>query len=122
MMIAESTLPKRPVLRIIVTIIFLHSYFRATGGRATELSLTQVEGVVYLVYLRDCLCQLQAIMRPMRHFQLLKLDVVIRDINDNPPVFPSDVIIVNVTENARVNNVISISSQQAADDDAGADY
>ena len=58
-------------------------------------------------------------MQPQRYFRLLKLKINIRDINDNAPSFPRDVIIVNVSENANPNDVINLNQYQAQDLDAG---
>ena len=58
-------------------------------------------------------------MLPRKHFQLLKLDLVIRDINDNRPLFPKNMISINVSENAHRNDVIDLNAYQARDIDSG---
>ena len=58
-------------------------------------------------------------MRPLQYFQLLKLDVIIRDKNDNSPLFSNNVIAINVSENAKQNDIIDMNAFQARDIDSG---
>ncbi|XP_078489078.1 protocadherin alpha-4-like [Ciona intestinalis] len=51
--------------------------------------------------------------------QLMHLNVVIDDINDNPPVFPSKSIMVNISESAAIHDVISLDRFLASDADIG---
>jgi len=58
-------------------------------------------------------------MKPTRYFQLLKLDVIVRDINDNSPLFPNNIIKINVSENAKRGDPVDLNAFQAHDIDSG---
>ena len=59
---------------------------------------------------------------PQRYFRLLNLDIVIKDINDNQPLFPNSPIYVNVSEKTQINDVIDLDQYQARDADIGLFY
>ena len=58
-------------------------------------------------------------MKPAQFFKLLKLDVIIRDINDNSPLFPNNIIAINVSELMKRDDVVDLHAYQARDTDAG---
>lgn len=58
-------------------------------------------------------------MLPQRHFRLLNLDIIIKDINDNNPLFPLSPIILNITEATTVDDVVNLDQYQAEDLDSG---
>ena len=47
------------------------------------------------------------------------MDVIIDDVNDNPPVFSFHRIVVNISEKSFVGDVISLDQFVAKDDDIG---
>ena len=51
--------------------------------------------------------------------RLLDLNVVIDDVNDNPPVFSSPTFKINVSENVQVGSVIGLNDFLAQDKDLG---
>uniref|UniRef100_W5NMM6 Protocadherin-20 n=1 Tax=Lepisosteus oculatus TaxID=7918 RepID=W5NMM6_LEPOC len=66
----------------------------------------------------DCTISLDIIILPQQYFQLVKVKIVIKDINDNAPRFPSDEIHVFVPENAQINSRFAIE-HSAVDPDIG---
>ncbi|KAG9331775.1 hypothetical protein JZ751_017224 [Albula glossodonta] len=68
---------------------------------------------------RDCSLSLDIFILPQQYFQLVKVRVMIEDVNDNKPSFPSDEIRLSVPENAPVNSRFALE-QSAVDPDAGA--
>uniref|UniRef100_A0AAV2LSN6 Cadherin domain-containing protein n=1 Tax=Knipowitschia caucasica TaxID=637954 RepID=A0AAV2LSN6_KNICA len=68
--------------------------------------------------IRACALSLDVLVLPQQYFQLVKVKVVIEDVNDNRPKFPSDEIILIVPENSLVNARYAVE-QSAIDPDLG---
>ncbi|MBN3305853.1 PCD20 protein, partial [Amia calva] len=66
----------------------------------------------------DCSLSLDILILPQQYFQLVKIKIIIKDINDNAPSFPSDEVHVFVPENAQISSRFAIE-QSAADPDIG---
>ncbi|XP_026868127.2 protocadherin-20 [Electrophorus electricus] len=67
---------------------------------------------------QGCALFLDVIILPQQYFQLVKIKIIIEDINDNRPYFPMDEIRVSVPENAPVNSRFAVE-QSAVDPDVG---
>lgn len=67
---------------------------------------------------QGCTISLDVIILPQQYFQLVKVKIVIEDVNDNEPHFPVDEIAVSVPENAPVNARFVVE-QSAVDPDIG---
>ena len=67
---------------------------------------------------QSCSLALDVFILPQQYFQLVKVKVLIEDVNDNRPRFPSDEIRVKVPENAPVNARFAVE-QSAVDPDLG---
>nr|XP_039255760.1 protocadherin alpha-5-like isoform X1 [Styela clava] len=66
-----------------------------------------------------CLIKAQIVVLPYEIFQAVELEIVIEDINDNKPIFPNEVVIMNLTEKWNLNEIINIDVYQATDNDIG---
>ncbi|XP_017577398.1 protocadherin-20 [Pygocentrus nattereri] len=67
---------------------------------------------------QGCAIFLDVIILPQQYFQLVKIKIIIEDVNDNRPYFPVDEIRVSVPENAPVNARFAVE-QSAVDPDVG---
>ncbi|XP_051967523.1 protocadherin-20 [Xyrauchen texanus] len=67
---------------------------------------------------QGCTIFLDVLILPQQYFQLVKIRIVIEDINDNHPHFPIDEIRLSVPENAPVNARFAVE-QSAVDPDIG---
>ncbi|XP_072884351.1 protocadherin-9 isoform X6 [Hemitrygon akajei] len=65
----------------------------------------------------DCFFEVEVVILPNDHFRLVKIKVVVRDVNDNAPMFPSPVINISIPENTLVNSRFPVPS--ATDPDTG---
>ncbi|KAL4608892.1 protocadherin-20-like [Arapaima gigas] len=68
---------------------------------------------------QSCFLHLDIFVLPQQYFQLVKIKILVEDINDNKPSFPSSEIRLVVPENAQVNSRFTLE-QSATDPDAGA--
>ncbi|XP_016301806.1 protocadherin-20-like [Sinocyclocheilus anshuiensis] len=67
---------------------------------------------------QGCAISLDVLILPQQYFQLVKVKIIIEDVNDNHPHFPVDEIRVSVPENAPVNARFAVE-QSAVDPDIG---
>uniref|UniRef100_A0A8C1JKM9 Protocadherin-20 n=1 Tax=Cyprinus carpio TaxID=7962 RepID=A0A8C1JKM9_CYPCA len=67
---------------------------------------------------QGCAIFLDVLILPQQYFQLVKVKIIIEDVNDNRPHFPVDEIRVSVPENAPVNARFAVE-QSAVDPDIG---
>ncbi|TTD32934.1 Echinoderm microtubule-associated protein-like 6 [Bagarius yarrelli] len=67
---------------------------------------------------QGCVMSLDVMVLPQQYFQLIKVKLIIEDVNDNTPHFPVDEIRVSVPENAPVNARFVVE-QSAVDPDIG---
>ncbi|XP_063068700.1 protocadherin-20 [Engraulis encrasicolus] len=67
---------------------------------------------------QSCSLPLDVFILPQQYFQLAKVRIVVEDVNDNRPRFPSDEIRLTVPENAPVNARFAVE-QSAVDPDLG---
>ncbi|XP_077973448.1 protocadherin beta-11-like isoform X2 [Styela clava] len=67
----------------------------------------------------QCVVHIQVIMLPQTSFTFLDLDLVIDDVNDNPPTFDRDVINVKISENWQTGETYNLDAFEAKDIDAG---
>lgn len=65
-----------------------------------------------------CALPLDIFVLPQQYFQLVKLKILIQDVNDNRPKFPVDEISITIPENALVNARYAVE-QSAVDADLG---
>ncbi|XP_072434098.1 protocadherin-9 isoform X5 [Chiloscyllium punctatum] len=66
----------------------------------------------------ECSFEIEVVILPNDHFRLVKVKLVVRDVNDNAPMFPSPVINISIPENTLPNSRFPVPS--ASDPDAGA--
>ncbi|XP_039255762.2 protocadherin-12-like isoform X2 [Styela clava] len=66
-----------------------------------------------------CLIKAQIVVLPYEIFQAVELEIFIEDINDNKPIFPNEIVIMNLTEKWNLNEIINIDVYQATDNDIG---
>ncbi|XP_010884887.2 protocadherin-20 [Esox lucius] len=67
---------------------------------------------------QGCILSLDIFVLPQQYFQLVKVKILIEDVNDNHPRFPTNEIRVSVPENAQVNARFVVE-QSATDPDLG---
>ncbi|XP_030627946.1 protocadherin-20 [Chanos chanos] len=67
---------------------------------------------------KGCAIFLDMLILPQQYFELVKVKILIEDVNDNDPRFPSDEIQILVPENAPVNARFAVE-QSAMDPDLG---
>ncbi|KAL2087587.1 hypothetical protein ACEWY4_016415 [Coilia grayii] len=67
---------------------------------------------------QSCALALDVFILPQQYFQLVKVRILIEDVNDNRPRFPSEEIRLTVPENAPVNARFAVE-QSAVDPDLG---
>ncbi|XP_039601250.1 protocadherin-20 [Polypterus senegalus] len=67
---------------------------------------------------QECTLSLDVLILPQQYFRLIKIKIVIKDINDNAPRFPTSEIQVFVPENAQINSRFAIE-HSAVDPDVG---
>ncbi|KPP61763.1 protocadherin-20-like [Scleropages formosus] len=67
---------------------------------------------------QSCFLYLDVFILPQQYFQLVKVKILVEDINDNKPCFPSSEIQLVIPENAQVNSRFALE-QSASDPDAG---
>ncbi|KAG9328007.1 hypothetical protein JZ751_025550 [Albula glossodonta] len=67
---------------------------------------------------QDCSLSFDVFVLPRQYFQLVKVKIIIHDVNDNKPSFSSDMIQLSVPENARINSRFALE-QSAIDPDTG---
>ncbi|XP_049575018.1 protocadherin-20 [Syngnathus scovelli] len=65
-----------------------------------------------------CFFSLDVFVLPQQYFQLIKVKVIIEDVNDNRPKFPVDEIVISIPENTAVNARYAVE-QSAVDPDLG---
>ncbi|XP_051918601.1 protocadherin-20 [Hippocampus zosterae] len=65
-----------------------------------------------------CFLSVDVFVLPQQYFQLIKVKMIIEDINDNRPKFPVDEIVISVPENTAVNARYAVE-QSAVDPDLG---
>lgn len=67
---------------------------------------------------QGCVLSLDVFVLPQEYFQLIKVKILIEDVNDNRPEFPVDVIFMSVPENTAINSRFAVE-QSAVDPDLG---
>ncbi|XP_062869294.1 protocadherin-20 [Trichomycterus rosablanca] len=67
---------------------------------------------------QGCTIFLDVMILPQQYFQLVKVKIIVEDVNDNRPYFPVSEIRVSVPENAQVNARFAVE-QSAVDPDIG---
>ncbi|XP_030055294.1 protocadherin-9 [Microcaecilia unicolor] len=65
----------------------------------------------------ECSFELEVVILPNDFFRLIKIKIVVKDSNDNAPMFPSTVINISIPENTLLNSRFPIPS--ALDPDTG---
>ncbi|XP_036395817.1 protocadherin-20 [Megalops cyprinoides] len=90
-----------------------------TGELYTSASLIDRETLCQgIMDSQECSLSLDVFILPQQYFQLVKVKIVVEDVNDNEPSFLSDEIRLFVPENAPVNSRFSVE-QSAVDPDSG---
>ncbi|KAM9816837.1 protocadherin-20 [Neosynchiropus ocellatus] len=67
---------------------------------------------------QPCVLSLDVFVLPQQYFQLVKVKIIIEDVNDNRPKFPVDEIFISVPENTQINTRFAVE-QSAVDPDLG---
>ncbi|KAM6942663.1 protocadherin-20 [Xenentodon cancila] len=67
---------------------------------------------------RGCILYLDVFVLPQQYFQLVKIKILIEDVNDNRPKFPTDKIVMFIPENTPINARYPVE-QSAVDPDLG---
>lgn len=92
-----------------------HQYF-AIDERTGVLSTAQVVD-------RETLCPLSALcdlsldiaVKPVQHFQIIKVTIHVVDVNDNSPAFPQDRMTISITETTLPGALLLIPAAEDAD-------
>lgn len=69
-------------------------------------------------YNQGCVLSLDVFVLPQQYFQLVKVKILVEDVNDNRPRFPTGEIRVSIPENTQVNTRFTVE-QSATDPDLG---
>lgn len=67
---------------------------------------------------KACVLSLDVLVLPQQYFQLVKVKIIIEDVNDNRPKFPVEEIVLSVPENSPINARYAVE-QSAVDPDMG---
>uniref|UniRef100_A0A8C1LKF2 Protocadherin 9 n=1 Tax=Cyprinus carpio TaxID=7962 RepID=A0A8C1LKF2_CYPCA len=65
----------------------------------------------------ECSFEIEVVILPNDFFRLIKIKIIVKDTNDNAPMFPSPVINISIPENTLINSRFAIPS--ATDPDTG---
>ncbi|XP_026070226.1 protocadherin-9 isoform X3 [Carassius auratus] len=65
----------------------------------------------------ECSFEIEVVILPNDYFRLIKIKIIVKDTNDNAPMFPSPVINISIPENTLINSRYAIPS--ATDPDTG---
>uniref|UniRef100_A0A673I9G4 Protocadherin-9-like n=1 Tax=Sinocyclocheilus rhinocerous TaxID=307959 RepID=A0A673I9G4_9TELE len=65
----------------------------------------------------ECSFEIEVVILPNDYFRLIKIKIIVKDTNDNSPMFPSPVINISIPENTLINSRFAIPS--ATDPDTG---
>ncbi|KAK7913167.1 hypothetical protein WMY93_013378 [Mugilogobius chulae] len=65
----------------------------------------------------ECSFEIEVVILPNDYFRLIKIKIIVKDTNDNAPMFPSPVINISIPENTLINSRFNIPS--ATDPDTG---
>ncbi|XP_011488789.1 protocadherin-9 isoform X3 [Oryzias latipes] len=65
----------------------------------------------------ECSFEIEVVVLPNDYFRLIKIKIIVKDTNDNAPMFPSPVINISIPENTLINSRFAIPS--ATDPDTG---
>ncbi|KAL4608893.1 protocadherin-9-like [Arapaima gigas] len=65
----------------------------------------------------ECSFEIEVVILPNDYFRLIKIKIIVKDTNDNAPMFPSPVINISIPENTLINSRFAIPS--ATDPDMG---
>ncbi|KAI3377517.1 hypothetical protein L3Q82_008691 [Scortum barcoo] len=65
----------------------------------------------------ECSFEIEVVILPNDYFRLIKIKIIVKDTNDNAPMFPSPVINISIPENTLINSRFAIPS--ATDPDTG---
>ncbi|XP_066562778.1 protocadherin-9 isoform X1 [Amia ocellicauda] len=65
----------------------------------------------------ECSFEIEVVILPNDYFRLIKIKIIVKDTNDNAPMFPSPVINISIPENTLINSRFPIPS--ATDPDTG---
>ncbi|XP_061091510.1 protocadherin-9-like isoform X2 [Conger conger] len=65
----------------------------------------------------ECSFEIEVVILPNDNFRLIKIKIIVKDTNDNAPMFPSPVINISIPENTLINSRFAIPS--ATDPDTG---
>ena len=58
----------------------------------------------------ECFFELEVVILPNDFFRLIKIKIIVKDTNDNAPMFPSPVINISIPENTLINSRFPIPS------------
>ncbi|CAK8690975.1 unnamed protein product [Clavelina lepadiformis] len=91
------------------------------------LSLNESTGSIFLrrkldreeICPKSKLCSIKLTVYVQRNSRIVTLDVEIIDMNEHAPIFPVKYILINVSEKAKIGDVISLDQYKAYDKDAG---
>ncbi|XP_048887308.1 protocadherin-9 isoform X2 [Brienomyrus brachyistius] len=64
----------------------------------------------------ECSFEIEVVILPNDYFRLIKIKIIVKDTNDNAPMFPSPVINISIPENSLIN---SFAIPTATDPDTG---
>ncbi|XP_039263396.2 protocadherin beta-16-like [Styela clava] len=67
----------------------------------------------------QCIIEVQAVMLPNRFFTMLNMDIIIEDVNDNPPIFNKKFETSVREDDVIVGDVINLDQFKATDPDIG---
>ncbi|XP_035380607.1 protocadherin-9 [Electrophorus electricus] len=65
----------------------------------------------------ECSFEIEVVILPNDFFRLIKIKIIVKDMNDNAPMFPSPVINISIPENTLINSRFAVPS--ATDPDTG---
>ncbi|KAG9331117.1 hypothetical protein JZ751_020200 [Albula glossodonta] len=65
----------------------------------------------------ECSFEIEVVILPNDYFRLIKIKIIVKDTNDNAPMFPTPVINISIPENTLINSRFAIPS--ATDPDTG---
>lgn len=92
-------------------------YFGVDEASGVVRSTLRVDRDAICPRMKDCAIKFDVVVKPIIYFQILKVEVVITDLNDNEPIFPRERFVYDLSEAAELGSAFVVPG--ATDMDSG---